>query len=244
MDEKLVDEILNNLISEAGPIAIEELEKEDLKNLDKKELEFSKEHEEKMAKFFEEFDKENVKNMKKEKSYSSKASTSRKILLVAVITVLMLAAAISSVSAWRESFVKYFLGQKEEYSDLKVVNKNLNRDGKDFWTEDGIYFGYIPDGYELKTHKEIKERTFFGFESEKDLFINFEINSGRVLHKFNTESGDIEEIIIANKDMIYSENDTSKILTWNENNNVYALSTNDSKNVLVKVVENVKLTEK
>lgn len=239
MDEKLVDEILNNLISEAGPTAIEELEKEDLENLDKREFEFSKEHEEKMEKFFEEFDKENVKKIKKEKHNFSKVSTSRKILLVAVITVLMLAAAISSVGAWRESFVKYFLNQKDEYSDLKVVNGNLNRDGKDFRVG-SVYFGYIPEGYELNQHKILKDKTNIGFKTNNDLFINFEIEDGEFIHKINTESGDVEEMIINNKDIVYFENDNWRSLIWSENNNTYVLGTNEPKDILIKIAENIK----
>ena len=41
MDEKMINEILDKLVQEAGPIAIEEMEKEDLVNLDKPEFEFS-----------------------------------------------------------------------------------------------------------------------------------------------------------------------------------------------------------
>ena len=241
MDEKLVDEILDNLISEAGPKAIEELEKEDLKNLDKKEFEFSKEHEEKMAKLFEEFDKENVKKMKEEVYNSSKTSTTKKLLLVAVITVLILAIAISSVSAWRESFVKYFLSQKEEYSDLNVINKNLNRNGKDFWV-DNIHFGYIPEGYELEEHRISKKKTIIWFKNN-EYTISLEIESDNLNPNINTENSTVDEVQIADKDAVYCENGLFKYLTWNENSKSYILCTNDSKDILIKIAQKIQFVK-
>ena len=43
MDDKMIDRILNNLIAEAGPIAIDNMTKEDLKSLDNaSDVKFSK----------------------------------------------------------------------------------------------------------------------------------------------------------------------------------------------------------
>ena len=242
MDDKMIDKILDDIVSEVGPKAIEEMAKDDLKNIDQPSFAFSKEHEEKMQKLFEEFDKENSKKKNEgKKRQTVKISTPKKLLIIAAATILISAIAITSVGAWRESFVKYILNIQEEYSEVKNNNVNVLREGKDF-RADTVYFGYIPSEYEFASYKELSQKEMITFLNEPR-FIILEIENNVVLGETNTESGEIEEIVINGKDMVYFERDDLKLLNWFEKGKINLLSTNDSKEVLLKVAENIKFVE-
>lgn len=96
MEDKILERMLDNLIEEAGPIAIENMES---KQEEVPEVQFSKEHEEKMKKIFAEYRKElEAKNKvemtqsKREEKASRKTSKSkiRVRRLVALVAVLVL----------------------------------------------------------------------------------------------------------------------------------------------------------
>ena len=245
MDEKMIDEILNNLIKEAGPTAIDEMTREDLANLEKSEFEFSKEHEEKMEQFLDAVEKESLKKEKTAKKDVMNQKKSghpfKKVLILAAATIAILAIAISSVGAWRESFVKYVLNIQEDYSDVKTNNKNTIREGKDCWVDD-VYFGYIPSDYDFKTKKVLAKKTIITLDNNKKSFIILEMIDTQSIPKIDTESGKIEEIVVNEKDMVYSENEENKFLTWQENNKVNVLNTTDSKEVLLEIAKNIKFS--
>lgn len=245
MDEKNIEELLNNMLKEAGETAIDEMTKEDLEHLeDAYPYEVSKEHESKMKELFEtvyEKDTEVEESDKAQNSKTSKGKALKKIFVIAAAAVLILALMISSVGAWRESFVKYFLKEKEEYSDINSYNKN-SRGGKDFWADD-VYFGYLPEGYELVYEKKMSSKTMINFEKGGEFYIIFDSSKSSFIPRINTESGEVQDIVINNKDMVYSENDMYKVLSWNENNRTNVLSANESKEVLIKIAENIKFID-
>lgn len=96
MDDKVLEKMLNNLIEEAGPIAVNNMESKDEEI---PEVQFSKEHEEKMKKIFADARKELEKKSSKESSKVVELKNSetrnrkgsfgvRKLLFVAVLLVL------------------------------------------------------------------------------------------------------------------------------------------------------------
>ena len=164
------------------------------------------------------------------------------MLVILAATIAILAIAITSVGAWRESLVKYVLNIKEEYSDIKTNNTWINKKAKDCWVED-IYFGYLPNDNEFKSKKVLSTKTIVYFENSGHLFITYEMDNSTIVYpQVNTESGEIREVIINGKDMVYCENGQYKFLTWNENNKTNILSTNDSKEILLKIVENINIS--
>ena len=99
MDDKLLERMLDNLIEEAGPIAIKNMESNPE---DVPEVEFSKEHEEKMMKVFADAKKE-MDNKRKtkadetaredesaEKKVHKKKNKVRKIIILAAALILAL----------------------------------------------------------------------------------------------------------------------------------------------------------
>ena len=98
MEDKILERMLNNLIEEAGPVAIENMES---KQEEAPEVEFSKEHEEKMKKIFAEARKEMEAKSKAENSIVSKSENKvvktkknkfgmRKVVVLAATLILIL----------------------------------------------------------------------------------------------------------------------------------------------------------
>ena len=248
MEEKILEKMLDNLIEEAGPIAIKEMESE---QDDVPEVEFSKEHNEKMKKIFAEARKE-LEAKSKEKAKTAKISDSdmgssntgkrgsnfRKIVIIAAVLILVLGLISPITSGWRESFKKYFLDMKTEYSDVKKVN-----DIKNNLRVDNVYFGYVPEGFKYDATVELQSGKVIEFVSDNDKYFYLKITKSRWSDKVDTENIDVEDIVVNNKDMAYLEKDGKKELSWNENNKLYLLSSNIDKELMINIAQNIEIIE-
>lgn len=243
MKDNLLDEKFDQLIKEAGIQAILELE-EECANEEIPKVEFSKEHEEKMKKFFAEYKAQfqnknnttskvetNVESNVKEVDFkSANRLKPRKMIALAAATVAMLALGITTVGAWKGSLINLYLKDKGEYSDL--VNGKAERSV----VLENVYFGYVPADYEYTETKDTEERLFILFNHKvEDKYFYLEIERNLYSAKINTESGELGENVVNDKDVIYSEKDGLNIITWFENNAQNTLYTNDSKKELIKI---------
>lgn len=245
MDDKLLERMLDNLIEEAGPIAIKNMESNPE---DVPEVEFSKEHEEKMKKIFAEARKEmdNQRKIKVDETarevesadnkVHKRKSKTRKFIILAAALILALGLVTTS-SGWRESFMKYFLDMKDEYSDVKNVNPNGNS-----MIIENIYFGYIPEGFKYEVLDDTSSFNFIEFINEDKYFI-LKIIKNKWSGQVNTEGKKIEDIVINNKDMIYYENDNEKCISWQEDKKTCVLTTNLEKEILLEIAEKIKIAE-
>lgn len=261
MDEKILERMLNNLIEEAGPIAIENMEKEDSYE-DVPDVEFSEKHEKKMKEIFEmarkveaerannkenvinaesgnrvietDFTTENVSLTKKVKKRSNIGK--KRLAVIIAATMVLLGLTITSVSAWRESFSKYFLDKKEKYSDVKDF-----KPGSELYI-DNIYFGYIPDGFKFveKNHDLTSDVLCF-CHSEK--YFILKIQKDTWSNQINTESGETCDLIIDGKEMVYYENNSYRSLSWRENGYIYILDANCDRKILEEIATNIKFVE-
>ena len=257
MEEKNIEKLLDELIAEASGPVIQKLTEEDLKHLDDAyPYEISEEHERKMKEIFKmagyarngkrfeyesEIDneigisdknyEENAINIEKTNNSNkvTKKSIYKKLLIAALIATFV--CAIGCVGAFRESFVKYYLNIKEECSEVKKITK-LNE-----YEIDNIHFGYMPSEYKISTKKMSSDSKMILFLNDNNKYIELEIQNKDYGKEVNTEDATIEELVINEKDMIYSERNDRKILTWRENDRVLVLSTDDTKELLLKLAE-------
>lgn len=240
MKDNLLDQNFDNLIKAAGTQAILEME-EECANEEIPKIQFSKEHEEKMRQFFANYRaqyeaeskvKEEAKEKEREKDIRHIKIRKMVALVAATMTVLVLG--ITTVGAWKGSLVGTYLKDNGEYSDFIVGKPEKGLILKN------VYFGYIPDEYEYTETKDTKQRLFFLFNHKtEDKYFYFIIEPDMYNGKMNTESGDVGEEFINDKDMIYSERDDLNIITWFENNTQNTLCTNDSKKELIKIAEKI-----
>lgn len=243
MKDNLLDEKFDAIIKEAGIRAILEMEEECV-NEEIPKVEFSKEHEEKMKKFFAEYKAqfENANNannkvesnLKEAEFKSANRLKPRKMIALIAAIVAILALGITTVGAWKGSLINMYLKDKGEYSDLAngIAERSV--------TIQDVYFGYVPEGYEFESLKTEPIRTYILFISKKDAkYFYLEIERDIYSEKINTESGDLEDIVINDKDMIYDEQEDFKFITWNENNAQNTLYTNESKEELIKITKKI-----
>lgn len=248
MEEKILEKMLDNLIEEAGPIAIKEMESE---QEDVPEVEFSKEHNEKMKKIFAEARKE-LEAKSKEEAKTAKISDSdmrpsntgkrstkfRKIVILAAVLILILGLMSPITSGWRESFKKYFLDMKTEYSDVKKVNERSSTA-----EVENVKFKYVPEGFKYNETVDLPSGKVIEFTSDNDEYFYLKITKLRWSDKVDTENIDAEDIVVNNKDMVYLEKDSKKELSWNENNKLYLLSSNIDKKLMINIAQNIEIIE-
>lgn len=261
MDEKILERMLNNLIEEAGPIAIENMEKEDSYE-DVPDVEFSEKHEKKMKEIFEmarkveaerannkenvinaesgnrvietDFTTENVSLTKKVKKRSNIGK--KRLAVIIAATMVLLGLTITSVSAWRESFSKYFLDKKEKYSDVKDF-----KPGSEVCI-DNVYFGYIPEGFKYTENIKTQRSSIISFLNEDKYFV-LEIHYDKWNKKVNTESGEVSDIVINEKEMVYFEDEslTTRSISWKDDNITYFMYSNCGRETIEEIVEGIEI---
>lgn len=139
-------------------------------------------------------------------------------------------------AGWRESFTKYFIDRKDEYSEIQKVKNGSEA------VIGNIYFGYIPEGFEYEVARDLPSNTLINFLNGEEFFM-LKIAKKRWNNKVNTEEANVEEMVINNKDMLYTETAEEKSLTWEEGGKLLVLSTNCEKDMLIEIAKNIELKE-
>lgn len=230
MDEKILEKLLDNMIKKAGIIAIENMESNEEEIPD---VEFSKEHNEKMEEIF-----KKARRLEYEAKMRRKAANRKKVIVLLAATVSIFAFMITCVGAMREGgLAKYFFDDKTEYSEVRKI-----RDIDNMLKVDNVYFGYVPSGfkYEVANNSSTSEVIYL---ENGDNYIVLKMKKDKWNNKINTESGEIEDLIINNKDMTYWENENEKFISWQENGYTFVLTTNCNKSILLDIAKEIKLME-
>ena len=257
MATKDLDEKLNKLIEDAGIKTLEKIGNEDENESYEPIFEFSDEHKKKMEKILATGSLDNDKTFstkpnnfvdfgageyipdvkpteKPNNCYNTKSKkTKRTILLVAVLAIIM---GVCTAGAWKGNIIERLFNVHKEYSDIGI--KEISTD----FQIDNIYFGYIPEGYEFTSKKVIKDEIIIHFQKNGGESFFVVLRGEKIWREqLNTEDSELLEIDIGKNESGYLEKDNLKIITWNENNLVYAVYTNSSKEMLTKIVKNIKI---
>ncbi len=185
------------------------------------EPQYSKKHTKRMERLFDQM---------RGNTYHRYTSKTVKIMFVAaVITALMLCAFI--IPSSRE----YLLENFDLFGMFEITEHNGNT------VSDEIEVGYVPEGYELVKKNTTNKTVEYTYESanSENLYIRKYSSSATI--KFNTEGGNIEEITIDNITYSYSTNSaTLDSIIWTENDYIYQIEGNLSKEEMFKIAENLK----
>lgn len=223
MSEKKFDKKLDELLKEVGNQIIDE-NNEALTEVTK--VNFSLEHEEKMKKLF-----TDLRRNKKDKIMVQR----RKLVTLAAMVTLIICS-FSIAGACKNSILNFLFSDKQEYSE---VGHNYTANSVQIGE---IVFDYMPKGFKLENTNsgETKKSITFVCDSE---YFTLEITKNRWSGKVNTEEGIIEDIIINDKEMVYTEKEKLRFLTWQENVHTYTLFTNCDKGILMEIAKNIKFLE-
>ncbi len=185
------------------------------------EHEFSAEHIKQMEKLFD--------KMRGDKYHHFTRKTVRVMVVAAVLLALMLTAFV--IPSSREFLIKSFdvFGVYEitEHNNNSVANK--------------IEVGYIPEGYELKTVDEKDKAITYIFKSNDEQCFVISKNSSSIKVEYNTEDEHIDEYVVGNNIYTYYANKSGmNSFIWNENDYVYKVEGDFSKEELLKIAHTVK----
>ena len=202
----------------------------EMKNQEQPEnVEFSKEHIEKMERLFSEERKR--QRIIRYRKYASRAAA------VFVAGVFVTGVSVYSVEAWRVKFINFVLDRKPTHTEIRFSEQPLSN-----YTVNGITLNYIPKGFYLVgDYSKTGEYTSLEFQNDKGRILGFtchKVDSG-LARKFDTEDSDVTEFIYKGFTAIKSIKSDIQILLWYDNNLIYSISCDLGEEELMKIADNI-----
>ncbi len=185
------------------------------------EAEYTKNHEKWKKKLF---------NKMRDNRYHTFTTTTVKVLLVAaILSTLLLTAFI--IPSSRE----YIIDNFEIFSRYKITENNKNS------VNGEITVGYIPEGFELVNEQVVSKTIVYDYVSSNGLFFKIIKQSSSMEIDFNTEYFFSQKIIIDGVEYTFCEgNSDVNSIIWNENDYVYLIDGQLTKEEIIKIAETVK----
>lgn len=225
---KMTEKAFDILLKEGVNIACEQ---EGLSYKDPEEkIVFSKEHNQKMAKIF---------KTEKRKLWRKKALKYSKYAacFLAIITVLS-AVTIYNVEALRVKFLNFVFTNDYEGTTFNFEEKQGEQETS-IKNNTDIAFGYVPEGFELIDARQKKENIHIRYAFGENYFqiLRGDLNGN---YSVDTENGTYENIKIDGLEAVYFTNPNINSVVWNDSYYIYIITSNISKEELIKIAENIK----
>ena len=107
------------------------------------------------------------------------------------------------------------------------------------YSDDNISLGYVPDGMECVLSRNSDEMIDVMFESKDGDYFALNISDYDVNISVDTENGTVENIMINDSYAAYITTPNGNTLIWYVGDFVYNLYSNMSKELMVRIAENV-----
>lgn len=186
---------------------------------------------------FEKRMKKLIRESQKQQSTTYRAKGFRsKIRIAILVAVLVCAAMVFSVSAFRTSIANFFFDLEGKSSDIKFDDTN-DSISPEF---DKYLPVYVPDGFVVDNVREnIREGIFIELSNGNGQFydVNIEMNPSNV--SFDTEDGITTEIEFDDAKATITERDDRCIATYTDGNKFYSIAGNISSKELLKILESI-----
>ena len=174
--------------------------------------------------------KKNLFNkMRNDRYHRFTTKTVKVMLIAATLCALLLTAFV--VPSSREFIVDHF----DIFSRYKLTESNNNAvDGE-------ITVGYIPEGFELTNEQKSARAIMNDYYNSNGEFFTISKYSSSIEVDLDTETGNIENIMVNNKSYsYYVDANNHNYLVWNQNDYVYQVEGTLSKYELLNIAEMVK----
>ena len=174
--------------------------------------------------------KKNLFNkMRNDRYHRFTTKTVKVMLIAATLCALLLTAFV--VPSSREFIVDHF----DIFSRYKLTESNNNAvDGE-------ITVGYIPEGFELTNEQKSARAIMNDYYNSNGEFFTISKYSSSIEVDLDTETGNIENIMVNNKSYsYYVDANNHNYLVWNQNDYVYQVEGTLSKDELLNIAEMVK----
>ena len=106
------------------------------------------------------------------------------------------------------------------------------------YSDEYISLGYVPEGFEL-VQNDSSDYSVTLFFSGKGYFM-LSSDSVDAQYSFDTENCTFEYLLVNDYDAVYIENPRGNILFWNDSKRLYTMTSDLTKNTMLKIAENVK----
>jgi hypothetical protein len=223
-DSSTLDRLLDSIITEAAPIAAENIGKD---FSEPETVKFSSEHETAMRKIFRK--ERNKLLIKKILRHSKRVA----VFLLAVIIVLSIT--VFSVEAWRIKALNFIIEMNKSHSQINFGGNNAKGNS---YAVNGINLGYIPEGFMLEKKDANNNMASLVFKGEKYYFI-FSMSDIANTLAIDTESASIKKTNINGQDALFSSNNNVNILVWHDEELSFSLSGTIEENEMVRIAENI-----
>lgn len=227
-----INKAIDMLLDEAAEIANEQECKKFQPPYE--EIEFSKEHEERMKKLFRKEKRRII--LKKIPKYSKIAAC---VILAGVVLV---GTAVMCVAEWRNKVINIFLKDNTTHSEIKFV------DSENAVVVGDYFFGYMPEGFEIIEEyvSDIDTTVTFHDGMTEITFHRVEADVKKVI---DTEDAIVENIMVNNKNAIISIKKRCIILVWSDGKSAYTVSSSGengpiNKDKIIKIAQNIEKLEK
>lgn len=174
--------------------------------------------------------KKNLFNKMRDDHYHRFTTKTIKVMLIAAtLSALLLTAFV--IPSSREFIIDNF----DIFSRYKLTESNNNA------VNGEITVGYIPEGFKLTNEQEFARATMNEYIDSSGGVFTISKYSSSTKVEFNTESGNVENIIGNSATYIfYIDKNNHNILVWNKNDYVYQIDGTLPKDELIKIAETVK----
>lgn len=169
-------------------------------------------------------------------------STGKRVAVLAAV-IALLAASMLSVGAVRESIVSFFTEVYEEFT--AIIFEQPEETGRTYEADsiDAIEVTYIPEGFELKSESknDVESRMEYVDDRGNRIIIRQTLNRN-TQRTIDTEGVESEEVFIQSHKGIYFENKGFGTLIWNDDTQVFYISSKLQKDDILKIAESIQTT--
>lgn len=220
-DEKNnIEQIFDSMLKEA---LIDEID-EHFRTLKEDEIPHSSEgFRDDMKKMFAKYERE-------EKIKSFRTFAGRAACVFAAVVVVS-ATAVLGVDAWRLKLMNFFFAPSNPGTNI-----SFNDNGGTTYSDDYVRLGYVPMGFQVVDSTVTEQSNLIIFQNAEKYFY-FDISSVDVHMNVDTENAVIENVTINGHNGILSLKEETSILVWYDDNNVYTISGNISKDEILKIAK-------
>lgn len=218
-DRNYEEKMMDALLKHAAEVAESELLDE---ATDETPVEFSARHEAQMEAFF--------KSVRPEKPRLLRPK--RILVLVAALIMLF---AVGTV-ALKPTILNFFLKTSETNTEIRFGEEEPQ--GDTYETED-VTLGYVPKGMQMVEQITAPNNKSFKFQIDTRFF-QLRLSPFKYTSNFDSESANMNEIKIQNKNGYWVEKDGNISIKWTNEKWVYTLTGNLSQNELISIAENIK----
>lgn len=222
----IIDNALDEMINEAANSVVEK----DEEMSDDENILFSKEHEDRMDRFF--------KAERRKASIKKFIKYSKRAACVALACVAVLGISIFSVEAWRVRFLNFVLESNQPNTDY-----NFSETKGTTYSDDNFILEYVPMGFRATQASLTRKSATVVFESDSNYFF-VEAHDINIDSNIDTEDATIEKMTMNGCEAILISNHNGNYLIWHDNIYAYCVIGDLSKEDTIKIAENMEFIGK